>query len=112
MLAASLNAFFSLLRFEGPSAAAAAAPRRERGHPLRLLPMVAATSPKERGKKRSHYALGTLSKERQEALPPRPWLSLRESWREAPERAHFLAGAMLPQGASASRCRLPLRSLP
>ena len=33
MLAASLNAFFSLLRFEGPSAAAAAAPRRGAGAP-------------------------------------------------------------------------------
>jgi len=29
MLVASLKAFFALLRFEGPSAAAAAAPRRE-----------------------------------------------------------------------------------
>ena len=87
-------------------------PAGERGRPLRLLPMVAATSPKERGKKRSHYALGTLSKERQEALPPRPWLPLRGSWREAPERVRFLAGAMLPQGASTSRCCLPLRPLP
>ena len=59
MLAASLKAFFSLLRFEGPSAAAAAAPRRERGRPLRLLPLLAATSPRGRGKKRSCHALGS-----------------------------------------------------
>ena len=72
--------FFALLRFEGPSAAAAAAPRRGAGCPLRLLPLVAATSPKGRGKKHSHYALGSLSKEKQEACPPRSWLSLRESW--------------------------------
>ena len=32
------------------------------------------------GKKHSHYALGTLSKEYQETFPPRSWLSLRESW--------------------------------
>ena len=35
---------------------------------------------KGRGKKHSHYALGSLSKEKQEACPPRSWLSLRESW--------------------------------
>ena len=35
---------------------------------------------KGRGKKHSHYALGTLSKEYQETFPPRSWLSLRESW--------------------------------
>ena len=47
---------------------------------------------KGRGKKHSQYALGTLSKKRQETLPPRSWLSLRESWREAPERARSPAG--------------------
>ena len=74
---------------------------------------------KGRGKKHSHYALGSLSKEKQEACPPRSWLSLRESWREAPERAGFPPGClfspltrMLPQGASDSRCRLPLRPFP
>ena len=35
---------------------------------------------KGRGKKHSHYALGTLSKEYLETFPPRSWLSLRESW--------------------------------
>ena len=35
---------------------------------------------KGRGKKHSHYALGSLSKEKQEACPPRSWLSLWESW--------------------------------
>ena len=34
-------------------------PAGERGRPLRLLPMVAATSPKGRGKKHSRYALGS-----------------------------------------------------
>ena len=77
------------------------------------------TSPKGRGKKHSQYALGTLSKKRQETCPPRSWLSLRESWREAPERVGFPPGClfspltrMLPQGASGSRCRLPLRPHP
>ena len=132
MLAASLNAFFSLLRFEGPSAAAAAAPRRGAGAPspspsvtpCPLFCRCATSSPdrgksfKGRGKKHSHYALGSLSKEKQEARPPRSWLSLRESWREAPERVCFSpscgfpAGATLPQGASASRYRSPLRPLP
>ena len=50
------------------------------------------TSPKGRGKKHSQYALGTLSKKRQETCPPRSWLSLRESWREAPERVRSPAG--------------------
>ena len=50
------------------------------------------TSPRGRGKKHSRHALGSLSKERQEAFPPRSWLSLRESWREAPERARSSAG--------------------
>ena len=33
-----------------------------------------------------------FQRERQEAFPPRSWLSLRESWREAPERARSSAG--------------------
>ena len=94
MLAASLKAFFALLRFESPSAAAAAAPRRGAGAPspspsvtpCPLFCRCATSSPdrgksfKGRGKKHSHYALGSLSKEKQEACPPRSWLSLRESW--------------------------------
>ena len=52
---------------------------------------------KGRGKKHSQYALGTLSKKRQETLPPRSWLSLRESWREAPERVRSPAGFSFSQ---------------
>ena len=52
---------------------------------------------KGRGKKHSHYALGTLSKEYQETFPPRSWLSLRESWREAPERVRSPAGSQRQQ---------------
>ncbi|MBQ2445713.1 MAG: hypothetical protein II272_04655 [Oscillospiraceae bacterium] len=33
----------------------------------------------------AHRTLGSPSTHR---CPPHPWLSLRESWREAPERAH------------------------
>ena len=33
-----------------------------------------------------------FQRERQEAFPPRSWLSLRESWREAPERVRSPAG--------------------
>ena len=82
--------FFALLRFEGPSAAAAAAPRRGAGCALSVT--FGDTSPRGRGKKHSRHALGSLSKERQETCPPRSWLSLRESWREAPERARSPAG--------------------
>ena len=91
--AASLNAF-CVPPFQGPSAAAAAAPRRGAGAPspspsvtpCPLFCRCATSSPdrgksfKGRGKKHSHYALGSLSKEKQEACPPRSWLSLRESW--------------------------------
>ena len=63
-------------------------PAGERGHPLRLLPMVAATSPKGRGKKHSRYALGS------------PF---------GRAGAKRLRGFVPPQGASASRCHLPLR---
>ena len=61
------------------------------------------TSPKGRGKKHSHYALGTLSKERQETFPPRSWLSLWESWRKAPERAHLPADYPFPRWRNTSR---------
>ena len=67
MLAASLNAFFSLLRFEGPSAAAAAAPRRGAGAPSPSAPV------------------------------GRIHLSLWESWREAPERVRSPAGSQRQQ---------------
>ena len=63
-------------------------PAGERGRPLRLLPMVAATSPKGRGKKHSRYALGS------------PF---------GRAGAKRLRGFVPPQGASASRCHLPLR---
>ena len=69
MLAASLNAFFSLLRFEGPSAAAAAAPRRERDAPSPSAPVG-----------RSHLS----QRERQEALPLRPWHPFKREARSAP----------------------------
>ena len=82
--------FFSLLRLIGPSAAAAAAPRRGAGCALSVT--FGDTSPRGRGKKHSRHALGSLSKERQETCPPRSWLSLRESWREAPERVRSPAG--------------------
>ena len=52
---------------------------------------------KGRGKKHSRHALGSLSKERQETCPPRSWLSLRESWREAPERVRSPAGSQRQQ---------------
>ena len=77
MLAASLKAFFALLRFESPSAAAAAAPRRGARAPSPSAP-----------DGRIHLSL----RERQEAFPSRSWLSLRESWREAPERVRSPAG--------------------
>ena len=57
MLVASLKAFFALLRFAGPSAAAAAAPRRGAGCALSVT--FGDTSPKGRGKKHSHHALGS-----------------------------------------------------
>ena len=90
MLVASLKAFFALLRFEGPSAAAAAAPRRGAGAPspspsVTPCPLfVAARHLPPTGE--------VFQRERQEAFPSRSWLSLRESWREAPERARSPAG--------------------
>ena len=72
--------FFALLRFVSPSAAAAAAPRRGAGAPSPSAP-----------DGRIHLSL----RERQEAFPPRSWLSLRESWREAPERVRSPADAKL-----------------
>ena len=95
MLAASLKAFFALLRFAGPSAAAAAAPRRGAGCALSVT--FGDTSPKGRGKKHSHHALGSpfgragAKRLRGFVLPPT---------------------RMLPQGASASRCRFPSRPFP
>ena len=53
--------------------------------PLRLLPLVASTSPKGRGKKHSRNALGSSPlKEWQETLPLRPWLSFKRAARNAP----------------------------
>ena len=91
--------FFSLLRLIGPSAAAAAAPRRGAGCALSVT--FGDTSPRGRGKKHSRHALGSLSKERQETCPPRSWLSLRESWREAPERVRSPTDAEAPAGERA-----------
>ena len=136
MLAASLKAFFALLRFESPSAAAAAAPRRGAVAPSPSAPVG-----------RIHLS----QRERQEALPVCPWCPFKKEarsvpttvlalplgelanpkglterakgspfWRcKAPERGcapeccpFSPLARMLPQGASASGCRLPLRSLP
>ena len=136
MLAASLKAFFALLRFESPSAAAAAAPRRGAVAPSPSAPVG-----------RIHLS----QRERQEALPVCPWCPFKKEarsvpttvlalplgelanpkglterakgspfWRcKAPERGcapeccpFSPLARMLPQGASASGCRLPLRPLP
>ena len=75
MLAASLKAFFALLRFESPSAAAAAAPRRGAvapspicsrwSHPplpegeARSTPSMPLVPFQKRGKKRAHHGLGS-----------------------------------------------------
>ena len=80
MLAASLNAFFSLLRFEGPSAAAAAAPRRERDAPSPSAPVG-----------RSHLS----QRERQEALPLRPWHPFKREAGSAPSTALALPSGEL-----------------
>ncbi len=69
MLAASLKAFFSLLRFEGPSAAAAAAPRRGAGAPSPSAPVG-----------RIHLS----QRERQEALPVCPWYPFEKEARNVP----------------------------
>ena len=61
---------------------AAAAPRRGAGAPSPSAP-----------DGRSQLS----QRERQEALPLRPWLSLRESWREAPERVRSPAGSQRQQ---------------
>ena len=115
-LAASLNAFLCSAISRPLSRCGGSSPQ---GSGSALSVTFGDTSPKGRGKKHSQYALGTLSKKRQETCPPRSWLSLRESWREAPERVGFPPGClfspltrMLPQGASASRRRLPLRPHP
>ena len=112
-LAASLNAFLCSAISRPLSRCGGSSPQ---GSGCALSVTFGDTSPKGRGKKHSQYALGTLSKKRQETCPPQSWLSLRESWREAPERVGFPPGClfspltrMLPQGASGSRCRLPLR---
>ena len=82
--------FFSLLRFEGPSAAAAAAPRRGAGAPS---PSPSVTPCPFLSLRDIFLRPGEVfQRERQEAFPPRSWLSLRESWREAPERARSPAG--------------------
>ena len=115
-LAASLNAFLCSAISRPLSRCGGSSPQ---GSESALSVTFGDTSPKGRGKKHSQYALGTLSKKRQETCPPQSWLSLRESWREAPERVGFPPGClfspltrMLPQGASASRRRLPLRPHP
>ena len=84
-LAASLNAF-CVPPFQGPSAAAAAAPRRGAGAPSPSAPVG-----------RSHLS----QRERQEALLSCPWLPLRGSWREAPERVRSPAGSQHQQMLSA-----------
>ena len=68
-LAASLNAFFALLRFEGPSAAAAAAPRRGAGVPSPSAP-----------DGRSHLS----QRERQEERPVCPWYPFEKETRNVP----------------------------
>ena len=82
--------FFSLLRFVSPSAAAAAAPRRGAGAPspspsVTPCPFLSLCDIFPRPGE-------VFQRERQEAFPPRSWLSLRESWREAPERVRSPAG--------------------
>ena len=61
--------FFSLLRFEGPSAAAAAAPRRGAGAPSPSAPVG-----------RIHLS----QRERQEALPVCPWCPFKKEARSVP----------------------------
>ena len=48
----------------------------------------------------AHQALGSPSIPR---CPPSPWLSLRESWREAPERAHCTDSSHRPPTAPPHR---------
>ena len=66
---ASLKAFFALLRFQGPSAAAAAAPRRGAGAPSPSAPVG-----------RIHLS----QRERQEALPVCPWYPFEKEARNVP----------------------------
>ena len=85
-----LHFFFSLLRFVSPSAAAAADPRRGAGAPspspsVTPCPFLSLCDIFPRPGE-------VFQRERQEAFPPRSWISLRESWREAPERARSPAG--------------------
>ena len=127
--------FFALLRLIGPSAAAAAAPRRGAGCALSvtfgdtLSPFLSLRDIFPRPGE-------VFQRERQEALPLRPWLPFKRKARSVPstllalppgelanpkgltERVCFSpscgfpAGATLPQGASGSRYRSPLRPLP
>ena len=69
LLAASLKAFFALLRFESPSAAAAAAPRRGAGASSPSAPVG-----------RIHLS----QRERQEALPVCPWCPFKKEARSVP----------------------------
>ena len=115
MLAASLKAFFALLRFAGPSAAAAAAPRRGAGAPSPSAPVG-----------RIHLS----QRERQETFPLRPWLPLRErcpraggggtkcqkgnSWhrKAMTERVCSPAGANAPGGSRRQHMPLTFTTLP
>ena len=51
----------------------------------------------ERGRPLRHLWRHLSQRERQEACPPQSWLSLRESWREAPERVRSPAGSQRQQ---------------
>ena len=103
MLAASLNAFFALLRFEGPSAAAAAAPRRGAGAPspspsvtplpkgeARSTPIMPLAPFQKSDKKRSLHGLGSPFG-RAGAKRLRGLIS--------PLTTRFLDGAILPAGS-------------
>ena len=81
MLAASLKAFFALLRFESPSAAAAAAPRRGAGAPSPSAPVG-----------RIHLS----QRERQEALPVCPWCPFKKEARSVPTTVLALPLGVLP----------------
>ena len=93
-LAASLNAFLCSAISRPLSRCGGSSPQ---GSGCALSVTFGDTSPRGRGKKHSRHALGSLSKEKQEACPPRSWLSLRESWREAPERVRSPAGSQRQQ---------------
>ena len=76
MLAASLKAFFALLRFESPSAAAAAAPRRGAGGALSITFLSLRDIFPRPGK--------VFQRERQEALPVCPWCPFKKEARSVP----------------------------